>query len=141
MAAMHLAGVEGGGLDGAVGMGGDAAVAQQAHGDDLSRRFGERRSGVRRLAVMFNETHDAGAIGQDDQLFLQAHQQVIDLPCFGFGFVLLDFTNGKAVQFAGVAEKNSVAAVPFLERCEVAASAAPLQYHVNAFTRNLPSLW
>jgi hypothetical protein len=61
------------------------------------------------------------APGQHQQPLLQPHEQVIDLPGFGLGFVLPDFTNGKAVQFAVVAEQNSVAAVSLLQRCHDAA--------------------
>jgi hypothetical protein len=46
---------------------------------------------------------------------LQAHEQVIDLPGFVLGFVLPDFANGKSVQLAVVAEKNSVTSVALLQ--------------------------
>ena len=81
----------------------------------------QRRSGVRRLAVVLDEGHDVGAFGQHKKPLLQPHEQVIDLPGFVLGFVLLDFTNGKGVQFAVVAEQNSVTAVSFLQRCHDAA--------------------
>jgi hypothetical protein len=39
-------------------------------------------------------------------------------PCFSrIGFVLLDFANGKGVEFAVMTEKETVTAVSFLERC------------------------
>ena len=116
MAEMQLAGVEAVGLDGAVGVGGEVAVFQVAEGDGLTRGVGERRPGVRRLAVVLDEGHDVGAIGQHDQPLLQPHEQVIDLPGLVLGFVLLDFANGKGVQLAVVAEENPVASVSLLQR-------------------------
>ena len=116
MAEVQLAGVEAVGLDGAVGVGGEVAVFQVAEGDGLARGIGERRPGVRRLAVVLDEGHDVGAFGQHQQPLLQPHEQVIDLPGLVLGFVLLDFANGKGVQLAVVAEENSVASVSLLQR-------------------------
>ncbi len=116
VAEVQLAGVEAVGLDGAVAVRGEIAVFQVAEGDGLPRGVGQRRPGVRRLAVVLDEGDDVGAIGQHDQPLLQPHEQVIDLPGFVLGFVLLDFTNGKGVQLAVVAEQNSVTAVSLLQR-------------------------
>ena len=99
---------------------------------------GERRPGVRRLAVVLDEGHDVGAFGQHQQPLLQPHEQVIDLPGFVLGFVLLDFANGKGVQFAVVAEQNSVAAVSFLQRRH---DVGPPQHHSNIRQTTLPKFY
>jgi hypothetical protein len=59
--------------------------------------------------------------GRTINFLLQPHEQVIDTPGLGLGFALLDFANGKSVQFAVVAEQNSLAAVSLLQRCHDAA--------------------
>ena len=138
MAEMHLACVEAVGLNGAVGVSCEVAVTQQAEGDDLSRGVCERRPDIRRLAVVFDEGHNVGAIWQHQKPLLQPHEQVIDLPGFVLGFILLDFANGKSVQFAVVAEQNSVAAVSHLQRCR---DADPPQRHSNVRQITLPELY
>jgi hypothetical protein len=60
---------------------------------------------------------------------------------FSGSTVLFDFTKGKAVQLSVVAEKNSVAAVSFLQRHHDVASAASPQCQAQDFTKTLPSGW
>jgi len=58
VAEVQLVGVEAVGLDGAVGMRGEVALFQMAQGNGLTRRVGQRRPDIRRLAVMLDEGDD-----------------------------------------------------------------------------------
>ena len=115
MAEVQFTGVEAVGFNGAVAVSREVAVTKKADGDGLSGSICERRSGVRWFTVMLDERDDVGALGQHQKPLLQPHEQVIGLPSLVLGFVILDFTNGKGVQLAVVAEKNSVTSVALLQ--------------------------
>ena len=112
---MQPAGVEAVGLDGAVGVRGQVAIFQVAEGDGLARGGGERRPGIRRLAIVLDEGHDVGAVRQHQQPLLQPHEQIIDLPGLVLGFGLFDRADGEGVPPAVVHELAVVRIAFFLE--------------------------
>jgi hypothetical protein len=88
------------------------AVFKVAESDGLARRRWHRRPDLRWLAVVLDERDDIGSLRQYDQPLLQPHEQVIYLSGFRLGLALLDFTNGKAVEFSAMAEQPPAAATP-----------------------------
>ena len=64
---------------------------------------------------MLDEGDDVGAIGQHQQLLLEPHEQVIDLPGLVLGFRLFNGTDGEGVPPAVVAELAVVRIAFFLK--------------------------
>src|ERR1700722_15569635 len=90
---------------------------------------------------MLDESHYVGVVRQDQKPLLEPHKQVIDLPGLGLGFALLDFANGKGVQFAVVAEYVAANTVFLLQRCHNAAlrsiTPTPGKFLYQNFTKRL----
>jgi hypothetical protein len=92
-----------------------------AESDSLAGCVGQRRPDIWRVAIVLDEGDNVNAVRQHEEPLFEAHEQVINLPGLVLGFVLLDFTNGKGMQFSMVAEENPVASVSLLQRRHVSA--------------------